>query len=247
MNDPHFFNDINQIYWINLERAKERCEKMEQMFQDPLFDGIPINRIEAFDGSKHNAMHYFIMDSIPKMTNIEYACLLSHLNTIEQFIESSNNKDTDVALVLEDDMTLEFRPYWQKTIKQIMKDAPPDWEVLQITYIINDHLPNNEYDEEKFWSTGAYLIKKSAAKKLIDSILVKRLDNEPQYFDLKKYPIHQADYLIYTLKTYLYKYPVFIYEYNNISYLNEEESLLLARNYSKSMILKMMEDEIYNK
>lgn len=239
-NNPDFFHGINQIYWINLERATERCNNMETMFQDPIFQNIPIHRIEAFDGSRYNATQYFIMDSAPKMTNIEYACLLSHLNTIEKFA-TTEGVPTDVALILEDDMTLEFRTYWRKPIQQIMDDAPPDWEVLQITYIINESLPEKEYDENSLWSTATYLIRKSAAMKLIEKVSVKQLDSEPKYYNISMFPIHQADYLIYNLRTYVYKYPIFIYEYNNISYLNQDSSLLFARNYSKSFIIQMME------
>jgi GR25 family glycosyltransferase involved in LPS biosynthesis len=177
------------------------------------------------------------------MTNIEYACLLSHLNTIEKFIESEGD-DSQVALILEDDMTLDFRPYWRTPIQQIMNNAPPDWEVLQLAYIIKDtHLPKKEYDEDFQWSAGAYLIRKSAAKKLMKDIIVKEYDNEPKYFNLTNHQVHQADYLVYTLKTYLYRHPVFIYEYDNVSYLNTDENLLLARNYSKYMIHQMLEEE----
>jgi GR25 family glycosyltransferase involved in LPS biosynthesis len=247
--NPDFFKGIDQIYWINLERATDRFETMERMFQDSVFHGIPIHRTEAFDGSKYNAIHYFIFQSNmgPKMTNIEYACLLSHLNTIEHFAESEGD-DSQVALILEDDMTLEFRPYWRKTIQNIMENAPPDWEVLQLAYIIKEtYLPRKEYDEDFQWSAGAYLIKKSAAKRLMDSILIKKLDNEPKYFNLTGHQIHQADYLIYTLKTYLYRHPIFIYEYDNISYLNTDNNLLLARNYSKYKIQQMLEEETYKK
>jgi hypothetical protein len=240
MNYSDFFKGIDQIYWINLERAKDRYEKMQNMFQNPIFHNIPIERINAFDGLEQDALQFFVLNSGSKMLNIEYACLYSHLNTIKKFTEKQGN-DTDIALILEDDMTIEYQSSWDKTIQQIMDNAPKDWEVLQITYIIDKTLPEKVYDEKFLWSAGAYLIRKSAAKKLMNS-MVPSIPNGKKY-DLTNYDIHQADYLIYTLKTYLYKYPVFIYEFNNVSYLNEDKSLFLARNFSKFMI----DSKIYNR
>jgi GR25 family glycosyltransferase involved in LPS biosynthesis len=240
---PDFFKGLANIYWINLERATDRREKMEKMFQEPLFKNIPIERINAFDGSKYFAIDFFKMDSEPKMTNIEYACLYSHLESVYNFSQKEG-PDDEIALILEDDMTLEFKPYWRKPIQQIINETPSEWEIIQLTYIIDEHMPINEYTDIYLWSTGAYLIKKSAAKNLINKILINR---EPKIFNVTDYDLHQADYLIYMSKSYLYKYPVFIYEDDNISYLNKDNSLLLARNYSKNMIKKMMDFELVKK
>ena len=79
-----------------------------------------------------------------KFTKVEYACTLSHINTIREFSKSNYG----VALVMEDDMTLEFKPYWKKSVKQIMDNAPSDWEIIQLCYILqNNHLnlPKNNY------------------------------------------------------------------------------------------------------
>ena len=45
-------NGIDIIYWINLDRSKERRKHMETVLKDPVFDGIKNERIKAIDGEK---------------------------------------------------------------------------------------------------------------------------------------------------------------------------------------------------
>jgi len=39
-----------EVYWINLERSKDRHANMTQLLKDPVFDGMKKTRIEAYDG-----------------------------------------------------------------------------------------------------------------------------------------------------------------------------------------------------
>jgi GR25 family glycosyltransferase involved in LPS biosynthesis len=98
---------IDVIYWINLERAKTRRADMEAMFRDSAFEGIPINRISAFDYKKTDTMsHFTLQKSDYKSTIPEYANFLSHMETIRGF-SNSDYGDDSVALIMEDDITLE--------------------------------------------------------------------------------------------------------------------------------------------
>ena len=84
----NYLDGISIIYWINLERAVDRREKMVSMFHDDVFENIPIKHIDALDGaSVPNIVDtYFITDSA-KMSNNEYACLYSHFDAIRKFSE----------------------------------------------------------------------------------------------------------------------------------------------------------------
>ena len=132
---------------------------MQEVLNNPIFFNIPTYRINATDGKK-DIMENFSINS-PKISNVEYACLLSHLRTLQEFSKTEKK----VALILEDDMTLEFLPNWSKTMKQIMDNAPTDWEIIQLCYISHT-IPTYEYTLHKpnYYSTGAYLIKNEAAK-----------------------------------------------------------------------------------
>jgi GR25 family glycosyltransferase involved in LPS biosynthesis len=46
----------------------------------------------------------------PYRSKIEYACLLSHLTTIKTFNES----EYEIAMIMEDDVSMDFIKYWKK-------------------------------------------------------------------------------------------------------------------------------------
>jgi GR25 family glycosyltransferase involved in LPS biosynthesis len=209
---------------------------MEKLFQDDAFKNIPNERIIAIDGNNAD----FVYDKFKAINyntgQKEYACLLSHLNAIKKFNESNY----DIALILEDDCTLELKQYWKKTVREIMKNAPNDWEVIMLNYIIlsdNEH-PfinwNNSPDYIDTHTSGclSYLINKKGSNKII-----KIEENKYLLEDIH----HVSDYYIYKIaKTYCYKYPMFIYPKENTSYIADSHIKdtiygreIIINNYSK--------------
>ena len=230
----NYINGFDIIYWINLDRCIKRRQNMESMLSL-----LPIKneRIIAIDGKNEldeNIYGKFICDEF-KLNKLEYACTLSHLNTIKKFNESEHN----IALIMEDDMTLEFKKYWTKSIEQVINEAPKDWEIIMLTYIYHNKLDNIYTLNDKYIaSAGAYLINKKGSKKLMDLISVN--DN---YKLLNK--CHHADHYIYSLlKTYVYKYPYFIYKTDNNSLLHPEH--LKGHMYSKKLIIDMYKHKLLN-
>ena len=184
---------------------------MKILLSDLSFKHIPkIIRFSAIDGNT-NFYNNLIL-SKKNINNNEYACLLSHLKVIYLFASTYNSQS--IALICEDDITLDFKKYWKKNLSEVIKNAPSDWEILMLTYIyIGNEPPKEEYtkNDGKYLSAAAYLIKNSAAKKIINEIYKnnKFIINEQS---------HQADIFLYKLvNTYVYKYPYFIYEYNGTS------------------------------
>jgi GR25 family glycosyltransferase involved in LPS biosynthesis len=203
---------LDVIYWINLDRSPEREQSMREIFNDEAFYDIDRIRFSAVDGKNDNIDDMITVDE-KTMSLGEYGCLLSHFEVIREFSKSTY----DVALVLEDDATLDFKPYWKKSLKDVADNAPPDWEIIMLSYISND-IPEEEYtlDKNKYWSTIAYIINKKGARRFID-----------KYYKNNKYIIesgisHEADQYIYQkIVTYVYKYPFFIYKYNENSTLHQ--------------------------
>ena len=240
-----YLKGVDYIYWINLDRSIDRRQCMENMFQDPVFQEIPIQRIVAFDGKYNNPMkHFQLVNKIN--TNVEYSCLLSHLNSIREFSKSNNN----IALIFEDDVTLEFKKYWKNTIQEIIDGAPPDWEIIQLCYIMNSktNMSNlytlNNYQVYHNYgniaSMAAYLINKNAAIKFMKKTYNEKND---KYF-LENYNTHEADHYIYKcLKTYTYKYPYFIYPTENNSTLHEED---LESHIRSKLKIESMYKQMYN-
>lgn len=228
-------NGIDIIYWINLDRSTDRKDRMNTLFKDPEFNNIPIQRFSAIDGKKDN-IDSMITVKEKKITKPEYGCLLSHLEIINEFSQT----DYNVALILEDDITLDFKKYWTRNIKEVIDNAPIDWEIIMLCYH-SDNLPSNLYtrNNNNFWSTAAYIINNKSAKKIINEIY-----NNNTYH-LEDNIKHAADdYLFIKLKTYVYKYPYFIYGYSEKTTI--PTSNVRYHNYSRLQIENMYEDEIKN-
>jgi GR25 family glycosyltransferase involved in LPS biosynthesis len=239
MNPPNpnkkYMDGIDVIYWINLDRSNDRRNHMINTFSDPVFQNIQIERISAVDGRKPNIVYPKLNFMYKQKNDYEYACMLSHLETIRRF----SRTNYDVALIMEDDITLELKKYWRKSIREIIEDAPSDWEVIQLCYIINGNQTNpNNFKlyqpniRNTCVSAAAYLINNKTAKKLINDIYI---DGK---YNLEHYIIHHADCYIFSKTiTYTYKYPYFIYKSNNDSLLHPED--LNHHERSKLKVIEM--------
>lgn len=213
-----YLDGIDVIYWINLDRSPERRVQMETILETPAFNGIPNQRISAFDGKKNPKIIYSKLNipSPKKQSDTEYACLLSHLEAIRTFNESNH----ETALIFEDDVTLEFKKYWTNTVSQIIENAPADWEILLLSYIYKGE-SNQFYTWEKntddydratnYYSGISYLINKRGSSKIMKTY-------HNGVYTLDKNTHHVADSHLYELtNSYAYKYPMFIYKTNNNS------------------------------
>jgi hypothetical protein len=237
----NYLSGIDIVYWINLDRSKDRYESMNEMFKDDSFTNIPKKRISAVDGKLNPEKVYDNLVIKEKLVSSDtiYACLLSHLQAIKTF----NDSNYDVALILEDDCTLEFKKYWTKSVNQIIKDAPPDWEIIMLAYILGgEHVYFNwdkvdgDYIDHLTSSTLAYVINKKGSNKIMKSTYKNnKYELDP---NIKS---HDADGYIYLIaKTYAYKYPMFIYKSDNDSTIHDNH--IDAALYSKNAVI-----EQYNK
>ena len=55
-------------------------------------------------------------------------CLLSHIKTILLVDEKGYNN----AVILEDDMDLQYYPKWNTTIENIINEAPDNWDIIKL-------------------------------------------------------------------------------------------------------------------
>jgi len=218
---------VDGIYYINMKRSKDRKKHMESLFKDPVFEGIPVTRIEAVDGTLEKADTYLEFHQTarnPYMMESEYGCTISHFRAIHQFAMT----DDPVALIVEDDLSTEFLPYWKKTIQQHIDDAPPNWEILQLSYILFSNYHNEDYEfilmNKNFCGTAAYLIKNDAAKRLIQYLCKYSSPAMPRYCIGPEMPhYHHADRFLYTFfQSFSVKCPPFTYRDNNDSVIHPE-------------------------
>jgi GR25 family glycosyltransferase involved in LPS biosynthesis len=260
MNEIQYLNGIDVVYWINLDRATDRKKQMEKVLQDPIFNTTKNIRIKAFDGEKNNPRAKFLLEQDNNLnsanltkTDNEYAILYSHLETIRTF-SKTNYKN---AIIFEDDLSLEYKKYWKKSVQEIMDHAPKDWEIIKLsshagkiyTKLYNEWQPFSltippELKQDKYkwknkifigdWSANGYIINNKAAKKIINKLYhnnIYNLDN--------KY-LHVSDGLIYQmLKTYVYKYPYFTTNSNSYSYNLKHNKKQKFSNFTKKVITNM--------
>jgi GR25 family glycosyltransferase involved in LPS biosynthesis len=210
--EKNYMEGVDVIYWINLDRSNDRKKNMLKVLADPVFQNIPNIRISATDGKNPDEMYSKITDFKKQKdtSDSEYGCLLSHLDSIRKF----NDSEYNVALIFEDDVTLEFRPFWKNSIQTVIDSAPEDWEIILLWYDVKDEGFFNEtikkYDGECY--TLSYIINKSGSNKLMKNCL----DNEKYVLDNNL--LHKSDIFIYRLlTTFVYKYPMFIYRTDNDS------------------------------
>ena len=238
-NEPKWLDGVDVIYWINLDRSKDRRRWMEKLLDNPVFQDIPNERISAIDGKKTGLIESMLNGNKSNLaSDSEYGCFLSHLETIKKLSESNYK----TAIIFEDDMTLDLKPYWKNNMKNVISNAPEDWDIIQLCYNSVDNTKQflkEEYTKNKangeLKGAYAYLINKKAATKLMNNIL----QNEKYNLDPNIH--HSSDVYLYSvLNSYVYKYPMFIYKTDNDSTIHSEH--LTGHELNKMAIL-----DIYNK
>ena len=219
-----YLDGVDVIYWINMDRSTDRRTYMEKILSDPVFDGVPKQRFSAIDGMKEKdaVLNHYVMQRQTRCSDIEYACLLSHLETIRKFAESPPEMG-DVALIMEDDVSLDFKPYWTKTIREITDSAPKDWDIILLSYMTaREKIPKQDFvlAYGHYFSAAAYLINRKSAEKFMSDIYRGRK------YHLDDSARHVADEYIYKrTRTYTYKHPYFIYKGDNDTTLLHNNSL----------------------
>jgi len=222
-----FLENCPKFYYINLNRSPERRERMEKMFED---HKLKYERVVAVDGNK-------IVQKEHRLNPYEEATMLSHLRAIEVFYKSGE----EYGIICEDDMSLEFLPLWKSSITDVISNAPKDWEILELGYIIwpqNYRYLTDLYTPFVpiiFNSAISYVVKRSAAEKILSQHSFAK-PNLHLYTKIR--PV--ADVVVFDIvKTYTYKYSLFTYPDNNTSTIHDNH--LEFHKQSKTMAKKMFE------
>jgi GR25 family glycosyltransferase involved in LPS biosynthesis len=184
---------------------------------ETMFDQYKLNyeRINAIDGRKLQKID-------DRLNPYEQACTLSHLKAIQIFYDSGEEQ----GIICEDDLSLEFLPYWKKSLNQVIHEAPKDWQIILLGYIVWPkyhvflQLPYNPFQILAHNSTLCYVINRKGAEKILKSHS-HSTPNLSLYTKIR--PV--ADVLIYDLvKTYVYEYSLFTYPDHNTSTIHLNHS-----------------------
>ena len=234
---------IQAAYYINIDSSTERRLHMEAILSDPMFRKANCNvfRIPAIDGrdSRFRVEDHFVFyggtQQNPRMMPTEYACTLSHIKAIHQFARDveENNWDYDsMALIAEDDLSLEFVHFWPKSVRDLVNAAvecgslPEDWEVLQLSYCLFAPVPSGKYAEpwhisKNYCGTIAYLIRYPAAVRLVQYLCQFSNPSDPnqKYYIGGEHPYyHHSDRFLFSFfRTYTSNPPLMTYRDSNDS------------------------------
>lgn len=136
------FNDQLKLrlFVINMEKDKQRFQKLTKYYNNSDLTSLPINRYEAIVGKQVPPENWLSNDALTELQLIEkkgfrthhhsitrggLGCFLSHYNLAKQLIQ---DKSVDAYLIFEDDTAMLPTTY-NKIIKSL-QDSPKDWDIL---------------------------------------------------------------------------------------------------------------------
>lgn len=200
-----------KYYWINLDNAEDRRKKILKEFKD---NGVEHYRVNAYKGGDNKWAR-------------EMACVRSHIQAMFHFVMDSND---DFALICEDDLTFDFKPYWKDTVENVFKNAPNDCGVLQLACIFQQPEkrfgPKEKYFRYKDDATSscmAYVINRKCAQQLLNYYINNKTNiRVADCFQNGIYPNvdKRTDFFSYT-----YKYPMFVWCDNNDTQIGNSMAL----------------------
>ena len=197
------------IYYINLDRVKERRDFMEKQIKKY---GVKMTRISAVDardldwksGMANEIPYENLYERQSRIFSGNYkmgelGCTLSHLYTIKQ---SYDNGD-EIALILEDDVDIGLAALWEKSLKELLKSVPKDWECINL---FSFNILRKKYNDifvplelGKHSGTVAYVINRKGMEKVL------------KVYNNNKFILHgpqqlMADWFIYELSDNVFVY-----------------------------------------
>jgi GR25 family glycosyltransferase involved in LPS biosynthesis len=208
-----FLENCPKFYYINLDKSPERKNRMESQFKE---NNVLFERIDAIDGNN-------LKNSNRRLSNSELGCTLSHLKAIEKFYESGDN----LGIICEDDLSFEFLPYWKTPIQSLIQQAPKDWNIIMLGYIIS---PENikylemfngyyqPFNQSIHSSTLCYLINRNGAWNILKNHTLKNPNLDSFY---KNRPVSDI-FIFESSKTYCYKFCLFTFPDDNTSLIHPD-------------------------
>jgi len=181
-----------RIVVINMDKDIARLTQLQKSFsRTDLSSKYALNRFPAVIGKNVNERDWLTDAAMKQLHDVEtrgfrthhyqltrgaIGCFLSHYNLAKQLLEESD--DIDMYFVLEDDAGL--LPNCMDLIKKILLFAPENWDIILLyTARCNGPIINKFFTKcNQFWSTCAYILNKTGARKLVDEVDKMKMDGQ---------------------------------------------------------------------
>jgi hypothetical protein len=168
---------FDQIYYINLERRKDRDQKCINELQK---NNIIAKRFIAIDGKS-------IVNPNWNYSLGAFGCLQSHLEIIK---EAKNNKYNSI-LILEDDVV--FNDNMENDFKKYYDQLDGEWDILYLSGNYNKHIQNsfekitdNIIKCNLTYTTHCYAIKNTVYDIIIDALYKATAPIDIEYTKIQK-------------------------------------------------------------
>ena len=224
-----------KFFWINLDTSPGRKANMLREFKE--------NGIRDEDHYRIEAYHSF-KDTRPDREN---ACIRSHIQAIFHFLMDTRD---EVAIICEDDLTFEYKPYWKRSLEDVIKQAPSDWGAIQLAVIlqkIDKRFSHRElyfnYNDDSTSSTLAYAINRKCAMELLPHYIAQSTKLNFPTADCFRNGIFARINKLTKLSSYTYKYPMFTYPNENDSQIQDSMALHIASKKHVTQYLKKYNDQ----
>jgi len=160
---------IDTILYINLDRSKDRKDAFEKQALECTIEDY--TRISGIDATVDDYQGLISGAPPPNLTPSEICCSLSHLKAINYFVNNTKHKR---ILICEDDVDFSIAAYWNFNWSEINENLPENWGVIQLSVITDpgeSFLMGMQRREYNFYSTGAYLISREYAIKILKTYM----------------------------------------------------------------------------
>jgi GR25 family glycosyltransferase involved in LPS biosynthesis len=148
-----YLDNIELIYYINLDHRQDRLDHIKQVISDLEFDPLKVFRISG--------------TYIPE--NGSLGCAISHVEAIENFLSSKKSN----CLVLEDDFNFYDKDRFISSISSFFQ-SDCSWDIIQLSSNLLRHEPTSYKNISRVLesqTTSGYLLNSNFAKTLLDCFI----------------------------------------------------------------------------
>jgi hypothetical protein len=204
--------DIPIINCITLQREFYNVRKQEMI--DKL-KAAGINTIKFIENKPlyDSGDVWFGNNKLSSVDEHSISISINHIKAIKNWFETTND---EYGVFCEDDLSLETVNYWNFTWNDVIDRLPEDWECVQLSNIRTQFTPIDTikitqrlwYD----WGTQFFIMKRSYAKKILDTYYVRDGTYILICMDPNAQPL--TENLLYIGLGKVYNIPLFVEEYN---------------------------------
>ena len=191
INEPFTIdNDRLGIFVINMNKDKERYEKLIKYYLRSDFPNNKLNRFSGIVGKEVNNKQWLTNDAISELQLLEkngyrthhhhltrgaIGCFLSHYYLAKKLL---TDKNADYYIIFEDDTMIFPNTFYR--INKSIETAPKDWDMILFYSIrsLGRRLDNTFNRIKSFWGMNCYIMNKSGAEKFVKEVNENKIDGQ---------------------------------------------------------------------